>query len=745
MRKQLKWFMLAVGAHLTACGGAANFEGTPPETAAPEVPTQQVPPQDVPAQDASPPPAHEDTGTEAAAVGDTTLYSDALGTGWVDWSWAPRNLAATSPVASGTRALSVTFGPWTGLYFHNSGVPTTGLQFLEFQVHGGVTANPAVTAYATVANEKRTLVQVNTHCDGGAIKAGAWTRCRIPLSALGVANATLDGIVFQEGAGRTLPVMSFDNIRLGAATVATPTGVTATASATDVSLAWGAVTNATGYHVYRSTAQSGTYTKLTASPVTAAAYRDAAVSSGATYWYAVSAVGAAGESARSTAVSATVRAPVPVVSIALSPTSASLAPSATRTFTATVTGSTHTAVTWSVQQGPGGGTVTSGGVYSAPQTPGTYHVVATSQADTTKKATATVTVTAPPPGNGGKWVSGYYTGWNADLYPPEKVDFSAMTHIIVGRALPRADGTLSTAFDNSNGPQMARTLATRAHAAGRKAIIMVGGAGEHAGWVGAASSANRAKFVQNLLSAMDSLGYDGLDIDWEPVETADKPNLLALVKELRAARPNMLLTFPIGWININNTADVDPWYVNLVPYLDQINIMSYEMIGPWDGWQSWYTSALHGHAPNRPTSVSASLNGWVSAGIPKAKLGMGIPFYGMAWRNISGPYQAFTNWSDYVGSDNSFTYKKIQQLAASGTYHWDAVAGASYLTFNPPVEDGSVRWISYDSPQTIAAKGAYARDNGFGGTIIWTINQGCTNPATGANPLLDAVKGAFLQ
>ncbi|MBZ4415045.1 glycosyl hydrolase family 18 protein [Myxococcus sp. RHSTA-1-4] len=642
MKKQLAWFMLAVGAQLTACGGASDLEGTLPEGSAPEFPPQE----------ASPPPVPVDV--TPAAVGDTTLYADALGSGWADWSWATHNLAVTSPVASGTRAISATFGPWTGLYFHNAGVPTAGLQYLELQVHGGATANPALTAYATVANQARPTVRVNPYCDGGIIRAGAWTRCRVPLSALGVANVTLDGIVLQEGAGRSLPVMYFDNLRLVASTA-------------------------------------------------------------------------------------------PTVSITVSPTSASLAPGATRTFTASVTGSTHTAVTWSVQQGPAGGTITSGGVYTAPQTAGTYQVIATSQADTTKKATATVTVTAPTPGGTGKWVSGYYTGWNADMYPPDKVDFSAMTHIMVGRATPRPDGTVSAAFDNDNGPQIARTLATRAHAAGRKALIMVGGAGEHDNWVGAASNANRARFVQNLLAAMDSLGYDGLDLDWEPVETADKPNLLALVKELRAARPGMLLTFPIGWININMPTDADPWFANLVPYVDQINVMSYEMVGPWDGWQSWYTSALQGHSGNRPTSVSASLNGWVGAGIPKAKLGMGIPFYGMAWRNITGPYQDFTHWSDYVGSDNSFPYKKILQLSASGTYHWDAVAAASYLTFSTPVEDGTVRWISYDSPQAIAAKGAYTRDNGFGGTIIWSINQGCTDPTTGANPLLDAVRSAFLQ
>ncbi|MBZ4372745.1 glycosyl hydrolase family 18 protein [Corallococcus sp. AS-1-6] len=436
----------------------------------------------------------------------------------------------------------------------------------------------------------------------------------------------------------------------------------------------------------------------------------------------------------------------PQVVVTVSPTQVELAPGAAYTFQATVTGSTDTSVTWELDPQTGSGTITSGGVYTAPTTQGTYGVVARSRADPTKFARATAWVHAIG-GGSGKWVSGYYTGWNADEYPPEKVDFSALTHILVGRATPRPDGTLNTQFDNDNGPAIARLLAQRAHAAGRKALIMVGGSGEHEGWVGAASDANRAKFVQALLKAVDDFGYDGLDLNWEPVELEDRLHLLALVQTLRAARPGLLLTFPIHWINTNFPEDAAPWYAELALYLDQVNVMSYSMVGPWDGWVSWYTSALRGESGQHPTSIESSLALWAAAGIPKAKLGIGIPFYGMGWRNITGPYQPFTDWSDYVGGDNSFTYKNILAWSVLGTHHWDDAAQAEYLTFPPntPIEDGTVRWISYDGPQAIAAKGAFVKQQGYGGTIIWTINQGCTDPETGANPLLDAVKGALLQ
>jgi len=79
------------------------------------------------------------------------------------------------------------------------------------------------------------------------------------------------------------------------------------------------------------------------------------------------------------------------VSVAVSPTAATVAPGGTQQFAATVTGTTDTAVTWSVVEA-GGGSVSATGLYTAPATAGTYHVKATSKADPSKNAQATVTV-----------------------------------------------------------------------------------------------------------------------------------------------------------------------------------------------------------------------------------------------------------------------------------------------------------------------------------------------------------------
>ncbi|MGH9690877.1 MAG: hypothetical protein ACRD4C_07340 [Candidatus Acidiferrales bacterium] len=99
------------------------------------------------------------------------------------------------------------------------------------------------------------------------------------------------------------------------------------------------------------------------------------------------------------------------VSVAISPAYAFLAPSngalSTQQFSATVIGSTNQNVAWSVQSGVAGrgcagaacGSVSASGMYAAPTiapSPNAVTVVATSQADPTKSAFATIALTNGP-------------------------------------------------------------------------------------------------------------------------------------------------------------------------------------------------------------------------------------------------------------------------------------------------------------------------------------------------------------
>lgn len=94
-------------------------------------------------------------------------------------------------------------------------------------------------------------------------------------------------------------------VATGESAPAAPAGLTAQASgSTGINLSWTAVTGATAYNIYRSATADGQYTKINSSQITAASYADTGLSSSTTYFYKVTAVNGAGESAASTAASA---------------------------------------------------------------------------------------------------------------------------------------------------------------------------------------------------------------------------------------------------------------------------------------------------------------------------------------------------------------------------------------------------------------------------------------------------------
>jgi serine protease len=95
--------------------------------------------------------------------------------------------------------------------------------------------------------------------------------------------------------------------------------------------------------------------------------------------------------------------------LAVSPASGSVQTGATQAFTASLTGTSNTAVAWQVNGVVGGsstttGTISTTGLYTAPSnvpSPPTVTITAISAADRSVTATSSVTITAPPKSGGG--------------------------------------------------------------------------------------------------------------------------------------------------------------------------------------------------------------------------------------------------------------------------------------------------------------------------------------------------------
>lgn len=117
--------------------------------------------------------------------------------------------------------------------------------------------------------------------------------------------------------------------------------------------------------------------------------------------------------------------PAGTITVTISPSgSVGVAPGGSITFHASITGSTNTAVNWSVQEA-NGGTITTAGVYTAPvklfSNPSTFHVIAASQADPAKSSAAAVIV-----GVSGQSVSGSISPGSASLLVNGTTGFQAV-------------------------------------------------------------------------------------------------------------------------------------------------------------------------------------------------------------------------------------------------------------------------------------------------------------------------------
>jgi hypothetical protein len=143
------------------------------------------------------------------ALADQAVYNDSLLNGWENWSWASVNLAATSPVHSGTSSIAVTTAAWQAIYLHHAAFNSSSYTHLSFWIHGGSTGGQRLQVQALLNGTAQTAVAL------APLAANTWQQITLSLSSLGVANnANLDGFWIQDTSGTTQPTFYVDDIAL---------------------------------------------------------------------------------------------------------------------------------------------------------------------------------------------------------------------------------------------------------------------------------------------------------------------------------------------------------------------------------------------------------------------------------------------------------------------------------------------------------------------------------------------------
>jgi hypothetical protein len=144
-----------------------------------------------------------------SAFADQAIYSDSLVNGWESWSWATVNPAATSPVHTGSKSVSVNAGAWQAFYLHHAAFDSSSYTHLTFWIHGGSTGGQRLLVQAELDGVQQTVVALSP------LVANTWQQITLSLASLGVANKpNLDGFWIQDSTGTTQPTFFVDDIAL---------------------------------------------------------------------------------------------------------------------------------------------------------------------------------------------------------------------------------------------------------------------------------------------------------------------------------------------------------------------------------------------------------------------------------------------------------------------------------------------------------------------------------------------------
>jgi chitinase len=362
-------------------------------------------------------------------------------------------------------------------------------------------------------------------------------------------------------------------------------------------------------------------------------------------------------------------------------------------------------------------------------------------------------------------VVGYYPSWKwrteNNLLTPEKIPFGMLTVINYAFFFPLSDGTI-TGRDSAGDAMIlpgrdpgaqrgsGSGLTALAHRSGVRVLLSVGGWEDSDNFPAvAADPGKRGQFAHSCAGRIREFGFDGIDIDWEfpgfaehNGTPADGGNYVRLLSVLRDTLDHLgtrhhrryLLTAALPSdrkqalaMNIHEAA----------PLLDFLNVMTYDLYGPWDR-EAYHNAPLYaGPGTDSARTMDGAFRLYHETfGIPADRINLGVPFYGHTFTGCTelGGTHGSQDTVHFPGG-GTFFYR-IASLMKNFTRHRDTFAGVPYLT--------SSDWnmlVSYDDEESVRMKAGYVLDRGARGLIIWEIT-GDYLP-DGSHPLLESIDRVF--
>jgi chitinase len=244
------------------------------------------------------------------------------------------------------------------------------------------------------------------------------------------------------------------------------------------------------------------------------------------------------------------------------------------------------------------------------------------------------------------------------------------------------------------------------------------------------TSQSRKLFIQSVVEFLTHYNLDGLDIDWEypgmvgsghPFRAEDKQNFTLLIKELRQ-RFDMETKKNHRRLYLTIAAGASDEYLahtemaTVQRYVDTVNLMAYDYYEPSSDKITGHHAPLF-TSPGDPKKISseASVRAFEQAGVPAAKILLGLPFYGHMWGQVAEDNHGLFQAGKPVPKGYA-PYSLITETMLNHGFnrYWDPIASVPYL-----YSSEKQTFVSYEDPESLAAKCRYVLTQKLGGVMFW--------------------------
>lgn len=333
--------------------------------------------------------------------------------------------------------------------------------------------------------------------------------------------------------------------------------------------------------------------------------------------------------------------------------------------------------------------------------------------------------TVPPPKNA---VIAYVFPQNA-LVQPGEIAAKKLTRINYAFANVQ-NGKITDGFSTTPA-NLAALVALKQENPALTVLASIGGWQWSGNFSDAALTRNsRAVFIESIVVFVEKYKIDGIDIDWEYPAMAgasnhfraeDKQNYTLLLKELRTRfdqeEKRMHRQLYLSVAACASTEFLRKTEMEKVQeYVDTVNLMAYDYYEPGDEPTTGHHAPLFTN-PADPKHISAdkSVREFEHAGVPAAKIVLGVPFYGHVWGMVPNVnHGLFQTGKSVPNAFSKFSDISAKMLHGNFTRYWDATASAPYL-----YDSQKQIFVSYEDPQSLALKCKYVLDHGLGGIMFW--------------------------